>query len=56
MFDRYESGEQAVLAHVDFPQEIDREDLSELKLLVASAGVESVGVVTASRSTPSSRY
>lgn len=56
MFDRYESGEQAVLVHVDFPQEIDREDLSELKLLVSSAGVEAVGVVTASRSTPSSRY
>ncbi|PTB83186.1 GTPase HflX [Pseudidiomarina aestuarii] len=56
MFDRYESGEQAVLVHVDFPQEVDREDLSELKLLVSSAGVEAVGVVTASRSTPSSRY
>ncbi|RWU11224.1 GTPase HflX [Pseudidiomarina gelatinasegens] len=56
MFDRFESGERAILVHVDFPAEIDREDLSELKLLVSSAGVETLGVVTASRSTPSSRY
>ncbi len=56
MFDRFESGEQAVLVHVDFPAETDREDLSELKLLVSSAGVATLGVVTASRSTPSSRY
>lgn len=56
MFDRFESGEQAVLVHVDFHAEIDREDLSELKLLVSSAGVATLGVVTASRSTPSSRY
>jgi len=56
LFDRFESGERAILVHVDFPAEIDREDLSELKLLVASAGVETLGVVTAARSTPSSRY
>lgn len=56
MFDRFESGEQAILVHVDFPAEIDREDLSELKLLVSSAAVETLGVVTASRNTPSSRY
>jgi len=56
LFDRFESGEQAVLVHVDFPAEIDREDLSELKLLVSSAGVETLGVVTASRSAPSSKY
>ncbi|KFZ28009.1 GTPase HflX [Pseudidiomarina atlantica] len=56
MFDRFESGEQAILVHVDFPAEIDREDLSELKLLVTSAGVETLAVVTAARSTPSSRY
>lgn len=56
MFDRFESGEQAILVHVDFPVETDREDLSELKLLVSSAGVETLAVMTASRSTPSSRY
>ncbi|RUO62972.1 ribosome rescue GTPase HflX [Pseudidiomarina insulisalsae] len=56
MFERFESGEQAILVHVDFPAETDREDLSELKLLVASAGVETLAVVTAARSTPSSRF
>ena len=56
MFDRFESGERAILVHVDFPAEVDREDLSELKLLVSSAGVETLAVVTASRSTPSSRF
>ena len=56
MFDRFESGERAILVHVDFPAEIDREDLSELQLLVSSAGVETLGVVTAARSTPSSKY
>lgn len=55
MFDRYESGEQAILVHVDFPAETDREDLSELKLLVSSAGVTTLGVVTAARSAPSSK-
>ena len=56
MFDRFESGERAILVHVDFPAEIDREDLSELQLLVSSAGVETLGVVTTTRSTPSSKY
>ncbi len=56
MFDRFEGGEQAILVHVDFPAEVDREELSELKLLVSSAGVETLGVITASRSAPSSKY
>ncbi|MGQ4276731.1 ribosome rescue GTPase HflX [Pseudidiomarina sp. E22-M8] len=56
MFDRFESGEQAILVHVDFPVETDREDLPELKLLVSSARVETLAVITAARSTPSSRY
>ncbi|EKE81549.1 ribosome rescue GTPase HflX [Idiomarina xiamenensis] len=56
MFDRYESGEQAILVHVDLPAEVDREDLSELKLLVSSAGVETLGVVTASRASPSPKF
>jgi len=55
LFDRYEGGEQAVLVHVDFPQESAREDLEELKLLVSSAGVNTVHVVTTSRSSPDAR-
>ena len=55
MFERYEGGEQAVLVHVDFPHESAREDLEELKLLVSSAGVEAVGVITTARKSPDSR-
>ncbi|MEP7704515.1 ribosome rescue GTPase HflX [Paraglaciecola sp. 25GB23A] len=56
MFDRYAAGEQAVLVHVDFSDENSREDLVELQLLVSSAGVNAVDVVTGSRQTPKARY
>jgi GTPase len=56
LFDRYAAGEQAVLVHVDFADENSREDLVELQLLVSSAGVNAVDVVTASRQTPKARY
>ncbi|WP_194756182.1 ribosome rescue GTPase HflX [Aliidiomarina indica] len=55
MFERYEGGEQAVLVHVDFPNESAREDLEELKLLVSSAGVTAGAVVTTSRHSPDAR-
>lgn len=56
MFDRYEGGDYAVLVHMDLPAEVDREDLSELQLLADSAGVKTLGVVTATRSSPNPRY
>ena len=56
MFDRYEAGEQAVLVHVNFSDEGEREDLDELKMLVSSAGVNALGVITTSRSAPSAKY
>ena len=56
MFDRYEGGEQAVLVHVNFADENDREDLEELGLLVSSAGVSTLAVVTTSRKTPDAKY
>ncbi|MCF6436036.1 ribosome rescue GTPase HflX [Pseudoalteromonas sp. MMG022] len=52
MFDRYEAGEQAVLVHIDFPNEGDREDLRELEMLVSSAGVSSLAIVQGSRQAP----
>ena len=52
MFDRYKAGEQAVLVHIDFPKEGDREDLHELEMLVSSAGVSSLAVVQGSRQSP----
>ena len=52
MFDRYEAAEQAVLVHIEFPHEGDREDLHELEMLVSSAGVSSLAVVQGSRQAP----
>ncbi|WP_166839037.1 ribosome rescue GTPase HflX [Rheinheimera pleomorphica] len=48
--------EQAILVHVNFSQQHTSEDLSELKLLVASAGVNGMQVVTTSRSAPDSKF
>ncbi|MDF2180404.1 GTPase HflX [Aliiglaciecola sp. CAU 1673] len=56
MFDRYEAGEQAVLVHIEFPDENSREDLHELQMLVSSAGVNALEVVTGSRSRPDAKY
>ena len=56
MFDRYEGGEQAVLVHVNFTDENDREDIEELGLLVSSAGVSTLDVVTTSRKNPDAKY
>ena len=56
MFDRYEAGEQAVLVHVNFSDENNKEDLSELSLLVSSAGVDAVEVITTSRSAPHAKF
>lgn len=48
--------EQAILVHVNFSQQHTSEDLSELRLLVSSAGVETVQVLTASRSAPDPKF
>ncbi|MFV0575500.1 MAG: ribosome rescue GTPase HflX [Vibrio sp.] len=56
MFDRYEAGEQAVLVHVNFTQEGEWEDLSEFEMLVSSAGVTALQVVTGSRQSPHAKY
>ncbi|PSW10463.1 GTPase HflX [Photobacterium sanctipauli] len=56
MFDRYESGEQAILVHINFTQEGEWEDLSEFEMLVSSAGVNTLRVVTGSRKTPHPKY
>lgn len=56
MFERYEAGEAAVLVHIDFSDEDSREDITELRLLVESAGAETVGVITGSRRSPDRKY
>ncbi|MDC9729308.1 MAG: GTPase HflX [Methyloprofundus sp.] len=50
MFDRPESGERAVLVHINLYQ--GQEDLNELKELAKSAGAEVVHVLTGSRNYP----
>jgi GTP-binding protein HflX len=56
LFERYQAGEQAVLVHLDFPDESSREDLNEFKMLVSSAGVQALTVVTGKRNSPHPRY
>ncbi|WP_448212638.1 ribosome rescue GTPase HflX [Colwellia sp. MEBiC06753] len=56
MFDRYQAGEQAILVHVDFPDESSREDLQEFKMLVSSAGVTALSVVTGKRNSPHPKF
>jgi GTP-binding protein HflX len=56
LFDRYQAGEQAILVHVDFPDDSSREDLQEFKMLVSSAGVNALSVVTGKRNTPHPKF
>lgn len=56
MFDRPETGERAVLVHIEFYAESDREDPVEFRELVVSAGAEPLAFITGSRSGPGSRY
>ena len=54
MFDRPESGERAVLVHINL--HAGQEDLNELKELASSAGAEVVHVLTGSRRNPDPKY
>ena len=56
MFERPHGGERAILVHLDFYKEIDREELREFRELVISAGAEPVEVITGSRTSPHPRY
>lgn len=56
MFDRYKAGEQAILVHLDFPDENAREDLQEFELLVSSAGINSLNIITGKRNTPHTKF
>jgi len=55
-FDRPESGELAVLVHLDFPQSSDPDDPREFEELVLSAGGDPVDFVTGSRAKPDARF
>jgi GTP-binding protein HflX len=55
-FDRPESGELAVLVHLDLHRPHTRDDLREFEELVLSAGGDPVALIGGSRTSPSARY
>lgn len=56
MFERPDSGESAVLVHMDMDAQCDQERLEEFHLLAESAGATPVAVVTGTRKAPDPRY
>ncbi|WP_299257032.1 ribosome rescue GTPase HflX [uncultured Kushneria sp.] len=52
-FERPDSGETAVLVHIDFQDSTEREDTSEFMELVRSAGAVPAALLTGSRRSPS---
>jgi len=56
LFDRPQLGERAILIHIDFYSEGQREQLQEFKDLALSAGACVVDTVTGSRDRPDTRY
>ncbi len=56
MFERPDIGETTLLVHMDLRDEIQREDLTEFKELVRSAGANIAAIVTSGRSQPEARY
>ncbi|MGB0732377.1 MAG: ribosome rescue GTPase HflX [Pontibacterium sp.] len=55
-FERPESGELAILVHMDLADEADQESPRELEELALSAGADPVAFLTGSRAQPSPKY
>ena len=55
MFERPESGERAILVHINFPDGGGQQDLQEFTELVCSAGAIPVATVTGTRAVPEPR-
>ncbi|HHL45357.1 MAG TPA: GTPase HflX [Gammaproteobacteria bacterium] len=56
MFERPQGGERAVLVHLEFPDEMQREGLDEFRELVEASGAVPVTVITGSRRAPDPKY
>jgi len=56
MFERPQSGERALLVHMDVSDENHRENIAEFEELAASAGAEVLDIVTTSRHKPEPKY
>ncbi len=55
-FERPESGERAILVHMEMAVEADQESPRELEELALSAGADPIAMLTGSRSKPSPKY
>lgn len=56
MFERPQTGERAVLVHVNFLSRIDEDEIEEFRELASSAGAVPVASVTCSRRSPEPKY
>ncbi|MFT7109730.1 MAG: GTP-binding protein HflX [Psychrobacter glaciei] len=54
-FERPDSGEGAILVHIDFPEGAEKEDPREFEELVKSAGLDTLALITGTRTTPDPR-
>jgi GTP-binding protein HflX len=54
-FERPDSGEGAILVHIDFPEGAEKEDPREFEELVKSAGLNTHALITGTRTTPDPR-
>ncbi len=54
-FERPRGGERALLVHINLPDSLDQDDLSEFIELVRSADVEDVDIIVGSRHLPSAK-
>lgn len=56
MFERPQAGERVILVHIDFPDFLAQENLSELTELAQSAGATVIATITGMRHTPDPKY
>ncbi len=55
-FERPQSGERAILVHLELQDQLEQEDSQEFQELARSAGAAPVSLITAKRSLPSARF
>jgi GTP-binding protein HflX len=56
LFDRPNTGERAILVHLDVYSEKEKDDISEFRELALSAGAEPLATIVGSRDRPNPRY
>lgn len=53
--ERHQGGERALLVHINFPHQLEQDDLDEFIELVRSSGVDALDVIVGSRPNPSAK-